>query len=1112
MFLQVVRFQSQKLEEAFQNQQLADGATWLRPLRACVAAWVLLQLQPVLCPLDSPGPPGPGAAAQALSALPLMAAAWCYARACAGRSWLSLAACCTAWLLPLAEERSGWRGCAALPGRVAALLSLVLEPAADVGGPLPCAGGFAVLAVVVEAWLAQERRSALQYAGFSILTLAMLGSGGCHLRHSLERAQRELFLLQYRAAAKSQHFRLLLSCLLPTEIVEPYFERCMRLEGGNLLASPVAQRVSCAGVLFLAINAFDEMAVSCPAMELIEFLNKLFSALDQQCEEQGLVKIETVGEVYMVASGLFCNTVQRHSDFLDGSGSSGLTNGGSLDVPSLVNFALWSQETASDLGIELRMGLHCGPLVAGIVGDKLPRFRLFGDTVNTAARLEQNSPSACLLVSEKAAELARQDTTLQVSEHGTLPMKGLGEIRTFQVEYAEPPSPGTKSRLSPPTLARMLGRDRGDSLGSEVVTSALEISSGGSSNLQGFLATLPELDTAAAAEPPPFREGVSAQGPLSQVPRGGPPLVSPLWGHLERGLMDPACVEAEHLAGDSMRPALIAAPRTASAPCVTSPPRLPRTPARTFCSPTGWMSPGKQLPPRSRSVFAMAPPTAVQLPSVLEGDTYADDPPHDQLEELRRRAEAACCWWKLPFLGPLCFQNSCEEEHFHEAYIEGCSPSLRFACGFGATTVLLLGLLWPTWISAATSVFLAVMLLVCRYIAGVGSPPCRWLLAHALPAVIAVALAWPLHSTPHAPREALLWAVLAGIVHTGLPYGAAIAPAALAACLAAVRPASTPGLGRAAGACAAVALALVSMAQEALARRCFASERLCEDVLGRLRSVAEDLLPPSVVAEMRSLRFGSGGEPGRDCSLVVHRLEPVSVLQTDLVGFTALARAQEPEEVLRMLNDLFGLFDRIVGAHDIFKMETVGDAYICASGLPDYSQGEHRPQALLQLALDLLGAVARYRRRACVGLDLRAGLHTGRAIGGVVGMAMQRYHLFGGAMHVVEKLEATSPAGAVHLSEAARHALAAAGQLPPRYGGEALNLEPVEEDQLLTSKGERVQPRDVGGQGTFVLWPPIAGGSDDHEGAEAASAPGEVGSAGSWRRGSVGRRGAGEPA
>lgn len=921
---------------------------------------------------------------------------------------------------------------------------------------------------------------------------------------------RELFLLQYRAAAKAQHFRLLLTCLLPVQIVEPYFQRCIHFQGGGLLESPVAQQVQRAGVLFMAIDAFDTMAISLPPLELIQFLNRLFTALDSKCEEvAGLTKVETVGEVYVVASGLFAEGEDDEN----------------ANVSALATFALQARLIASQFGVDLRMGLHCGPIVAGIIGDKLPRFRLFGDTMNYTARLEQHCPPAKLLCSASAAELLRADSSLRVVEHGTLAMKGIGEVPTFRADFTS--RPGTH------TLASLLQSQSSGSLSVHSFPLPEESSTDldSSPNLQQFLMDLPELDIFDEGERSPQRArstDVSFPPLISPISPSRQrrveetcPLMSPIWTHLERGLSDPECIAVER-STPPLRPFLAPPPppppplqqhqqvvRTKSEP-LQAPPRSASallhpaeirakqdaegTPISPTCAavtrrrtappetPTSWLSPGRQLPPRSRSVFEMVRSVPTPLPRIREQQIACDeDPSQDQLDELRRRADAACSWqWPRAPRQLLGMFGGCQD-CFWEACLKNAQPAIQRGClwgSLGATChIVLLLMLQAPWATVAASMVSAALLVACRAATSEDgrSPVLRWLLLHLAPMSVAGVLACPSPLyLPPAARFVALWSWLVGAMHAELPCTVMLAPTCLAVVLH-----SGPGLaslGALSQGFAIAALVVVALMREGLARRSAASETICSDVLLRLKTVAEDLLPPAVVAEVRSKRFGAEHirSPGRSPAFIVHSFDVVSVLQTDLVGFTALARTKEAEDVLRLLNGLFGLFDGIVSEHDVFKMETVGDAYICATGLPDFAGGQHRPQALLGLAVDFHAAVLRNNRQKQLSLGLRAGLHTGPAIGGVVGTTMQRYHLFGGTMHIAETLEATSPPGAVHLSEAARGALATLGEWPPRSGRQRLDFSPAPLEQLQTSKGEHVPQYAVGDQATFVVWPPEA--------------------------------------
>jgi class 3 adenylate cyclase len=257
----------------------------------------------------------------------------------------------------------------------------------------------------------------------------------------------------------------------------------------------------------MAIHEFEGLTQSRDPLDLIEFLNDLFCTWDDMCADQrGLVKIETVGEVYLAASGLFGGAFDRNDE------CSGLVK--------LAHFALSSQRIARGKSVELRMGLHCGPIVAGIVGDKLPRFRLFGDTVNAAARLEQHCPPSHFLASEKVAEEVHHSTGLQVERHGAIEMKGLGEVATYQIRLQE---------TLPPT--QNLNIDE---------TASFSDPSPEDERKRQF-AHLPELEMEKFLTPPEKLVTL----PDKVFRRGMLPEMSPIWRHLALGLQDPACLAAE---------------------------------------------------------------------------------------------------------------------------------------------------------------------------------------------------------------------------------------------------------------------------------------------------------------------------------------------------------------------------------------------------------------------------------------------------------------------------------------------------------------------------------------------------------------------------------------
>ncbi|KAK3083751.1 hypothetical protein FSP39_002603 [Pinctada imbricata] len=166
------------------------------------------------------------------------------------------------------------------------------------------------------------------------------------------------------------------------------------------------------------------------------------------------------------------------------------------------------------------------------------------------------------------------------------------------------------------------------------------------------------------------------------------------------------------------------------------------------------------------------------------------------------------------------------------------------------------------------------------------------------------------------------------------------------------------------------------------------------------------MLPP-LVAEQ--LKRGESVRP--EC------YDEVSIFFSDIVGFTTIANESEPLQVVDLLNDLYTTFDDIIARHDIYKVETIGDAYMCVSGLPRRNGKRHTGE-IANMALDLLSAVTNFkiRHKPHTKLQLRVGLHTGGCAAGVVGTAMPRYCLFGDTVNMASRMESTGKALHVHIS------------------------------------------------------------------------------------------------
>ncbi|XP_076021157.1 guanylyl cyclase C [Genypterus blacodes] len=167
------------------------------------------------------------------------------------------------------------------------------------------------------------------------------------------------------------------------------------------------------------------------------------------------------------------------------------------------------------------------------------------------------------------------------------------------------------------------------------------------------------------------------------------------------------------------------------------------------------------------------------------------------------------------------------------------------------------------------------------------------------------------------------------------------------------------------------------------------------------------LLPVPVV---RSLKETGRVEP--------ELFEEVTIYFSDIVGFTTLCHYSTPMEVVDMLNAIYKNFDSILDHHDVYKVETIGDAYMVASGLPNRN-GDRHAVDIAHMALDILAFVGTFQLEHLPGIPLwiRIGVHSGPCAAGVVGKKMPRYCLFGDTVNTASRMESTGLPLRIHVSQ-----------------------------------------------------------------------------------------------
>uniref|UniRef100_A0A5K3FSK3 Guanylate cyclase n=2 Tax=Mesocestoides corti TaxID=53468 RepID=A0A5K3FSK3_MESCO len=163
----------------------------------------------------------------------------------------------------------------------------------------------------------------------------------------------------------------------------------------------------------------------------------------------------------------------------------------------------------------------------------------------------------------------------------------------------------------------------------------------------------------------------------------------------------------------------------------------------------------------------------------------------------------------------------------------------------------------------------------------------------------------------------------------------------------------------------------------------------------------------------------------------------VSIYFSDIVGFTTISAMSTPLQVVDLLNDLYTLFDKTIENYEVYKVETIGDAYMVASGLP-VRNGRRHAGEVATMALDLLSTCGTFaiKHLPHVPLRLRIGLHSGPCVAGVVGLTMPRYCLFGDTVNQALKMESSGAAFRIHISQQIKEILDEIGGFNTEYRGE----------------------------------------------------------------------------
>jgi len=163
--------------------------------------------------------------------------------------------------------------------------------------------------------------------------------------------------------------------------------------------------------------------------------------------------------------------------------------------------------------------------------------------------------------------------------------------------------------------------------------------------------------------------------------------------------------------------------------------------------------------------------------------------------------------------------------------------------------------------------------------------------------------------------------------------------------------------------------------------------------------------------------------------VIADRFPEATVLFADIVDFTPLSSSLPPEDVVALLDDVFTAFDRLVDAHGLEKIKTIGDAYMVAGGIP--TPREDHCEAVADMALAMLQECDR-RRAGGDGLRLRIGIDVGPVVAGVIGRRKFIYDLWGDTVNTASRMESHGVPDAIQVTERVRERLSDRYRFEPR--------------------------------------------------------------------------------
>lgn len=737
-------------------------------------------------------------------------------------------------------------------------------------------------------------------------------------------------------AKEEQDCDTLLHSMLPASILH-------KLQQGLDVAP---ERFDDVTVLFAEICDFSSITQHSTASDVVVILNMVFSALDSLTDKWGVYKVETVCQVYMAVAGCPERSTQHAAmaanaslDFLDCVKKIGET-GHFITVPSDDPEEEESnrQQREQVLNIlagrelQIHIGLNSGPIRAGVIGIRNTRFKLFGDTVNTASRMESTCERQRVQVSAATAGLLRaaEGWRFELEHRGEINIKGKGKMQTYYL-MSSMKEPKVQASPSPPSDELLKVFPPPNVPGSESDDRHLEVRQVYPEPAVTKMSTMDiELERATASLAVALRKQVrqDEQQKTRTIGRLGL-----CWLNLRRLMLRATTDDTVDI--DTLA-ALDLDHGAYSLGCYQK-----------------WL---KAL--QGKGVFVIILLAGLDW---MDYWTYLargwDDNIH--LSATLRNG----------VIVPLCVALLCVS-----------SVPEYFPASMHYVIMVLISGIGTLVVHSAYTVyvgdsgyFLSFLLLFLD----TAVIPLRWRVGFSLIMILFF--------------SSLMFAVPdTGDMHSTIPFLLFIY----------------------------VCFCLAVHGQEHFTHFSDFKLRALQRQNMKLKKVQDtkwrlltDFLPPGIARRILE------GSPAT--TVIADSYEDVTILFTDMKGFTAFSSKLDPAELARFLNSMYSSFDEILQRFGLFKVEVIGDAYFVVSGAPETEENKDYPAAYnAAFAAEAALAMVNVLANICddFAVCIRVGLHSGSVVGGVVGRKDPRFHLFGHTVELANRMEEYSEPNKIHLS------------------------------------------------------------------------------------------------